>query len=605
MDATDPEGAGSTRRKVLEAAGAATAAGALATLFDTGAAAEPTRPTPATGRPELFEVEGEHTETVFPQGVASGGPTPEGVILWTRVAPDAHDPAEPLGVEVADDDSFDRVVHRSVIPASDVDAATDYTVKADLDGELDPGREYAYRFVYAGEASRVGRCRTLPAPDASPEALSFAVVSCNNYLHGYFGGFAHVAREDVDFLLHLGDFIYEYAGAGRQPGREIRLPSEEGVAHGLADFRHLYRRYRSDEFMRAALAAHTLVHTWDDHEIVNNRWWNYEADAPETQSHPRGDDPAFMRRLYVEGIKAYTEYVPSRIEYDPTGDELAEDAIQEDFRLYRSLQFGDLGELFVTDERLYRSQPPAAGIGPRDVGIPPKEATDDPDRTMLGRAQREWFEEGVVGSEATWTLWANEVFVSPLKYLNTEGDLYFNYDAWDGYRAERSRLLGRFAASGVENFVALTGDMHTYAASYLLTEYDRTYETYRLPDPSARVGVEFVTPAVTSDNIAAIGGLPGGESEGTIDFVVRLQNPHIDWFNSSRWGYVVVRATPDELTYTAYGVDRTVDDADAPKALLRRYRVPAGRTELREVERTDLDRRIRDVDGYPGPESMG
>ena len=615
METSDPAGTGTTRRRLLEAAGAATAAGALGTLFTTGAAAEATAPDPATGRDELFEIEEERGRKTFPQGVASGGPTPEGVILWTRVTPHEHVPDEPLGVEVATDDTFDQVVHRAVVPPSEIAAATDYTVKSDLDGVLDPDTEYAYRFVYNGAASRVGHCRTLPAPDASPDELSVAVVSCNNYLHGYYGGFAHVAREDVDFLLHLGDFIYEYAGPGGQPGRDVQLPSGEDVAHGLADFRHLYRLYRSDRFMRDALAAHTLVHVWDDHEIVNNRWWNYETDAPETESHPKGDDPAFMRRLYVEGIKAYTEYVPSRIEYEPAdGGALDEGSIQEGVRLYRSWQFGDLAELFVTDERLYRSPPLDEGDSPdaneggsADEGNGGDEAggddgTDDSlARTMLGAEQREWFEEGVVDSAATWALWANEVFASPLTTGDDEERTYLNRDAWDGYRAERAALMERFADADVENLVALTGDMHTYAASYLLKAYDTVYETYRLPAPSERVGVEFVTPAVTSDNIAALGGLPGGGAEDVVDLLVRLQNPHIEWFNSSRWGYVVAEITPDDLTYTAYSVDRTVDSADAPKRLLRRYRVPEGRTEIRELYRADADARGDDGDSEPEP----
>jgi alkaline phosphatase D len=591
-----------TRRSVLRAAGAASATGAIATLFAEDAAAERVVPESGVDRDDLFTIEREAAESTFPQSVVSGGPTPSGVILWTRIAEAAYEADADLGVEVATDDSFSgsAVVYRGVGDASDVDPANDYTVNVDLDGELDAGTEYAYRFVYDGDASRVGHCRTLPAADASPDEASFAVLSCNNYLDGYYGAFAYVAEEDVDFLLHLGDFVYEYAGEGQQPGRDVRLPSGHDEAWTLADFRHLYRTYREDDHLQRALEQHTLIHTWDDHEIVNNRWWNYEADAPETASHPKGDDPEFMRRLYVEGIKAYTEHVPARVEYHARdGGELAEDRLQEGFRLHRSFRFGDLAELFVTDERLYRSPPPEDAFGREQETATPTDDTEDPDRTMLGRNQRQWFVDGVVESDAQWKLWGNEVLNAALKTANTgELSLYLNYDAWDGYQFERKHLMGRFAGADVENFVALTGDMHTYVASYLLQDYESVRQTGHLPAPEDRVGVEFMTPAVTSDNLAAAGGLPADETEEAIDLAVRSQNPYVEWFNSSRWGYTVVRLTPDECWYTAYGVDRTVDSADAPKRLLRSYRVPAGENRIEEYRSSTLDTLTSDVDGF-------
>ncbi|MFC7154780.1 alkaline phosphatase D family protein [Halomarina halobia] len=594
----------STRRAVLRAAGATTVGGALAALVGEGAAATAVEPTRPTGRErDAFAVERTDGGAVFPQSVASGGPTPSGVIAWTRLAPAAYEPGTPMAVEVATDGSFSDVIYRGVVPDSAVGPDADYTVKADLDGELVADRHLFYRFVYDGVASPVGRCRTLPEPDASPEELRLAVCSCNNYLHGYFGAFAHVADEEVDYLLHLGDFLYEYAGEGRQPGRDVRLPSGESVAHGLADFRHLHRTYRSDEHLRRALERHTLIHTWDDHEIVNNRWWNYEADAPETESHPRGDDPAFMRRLYVEGIRALSEYVPNRIQYEPAGDgdELAPDAIQEDFRLYRSIRFGDLAELFVTDERLYRSPPPEDAFGRRDTGVPPTDATEDPGRTMLGREQRQWFVNGLVESPATWKLWGNEVLNAALKTTNAgEASFYLNYDAWDGYEHERRHVMGQLRGADVRNVVALTGDMHSYVASYLLEDYESVRQTLRLPEPDERVGVEFMAPGVTSDNLAAAGKLPADETEEAVDLAVRSQNPWVEWFNSSRWGYCTVTVTPDACLYTAYGVDRTIDSADAPKTLLGSYRVPSGSVELREYRRNRLDSLVGDASGVTG-----
>ncbi|WP_137286059.1 alkaline phosphatase D family protein [Halorussus salinisoli] len=584
-----------TRRDVLEAAGASTLGTTLSALSAGDAAAVRLVPE-ATAGGDAFEVERERATSVFPQSIASGGPTASGVLLWTRIDPDAHDGETPLAVEVAADEGFDRVVYRGVVPAEKFGRDRDFTVTVDVDGELGSDGRYFYRFVYGGDASEVGRCRTLPDPGASPDSLRLAVASCNDYLHGYFGAFGRIAEADVDFLVHLGDFIYEYAGDG--PGdRSISLPSGRGQASELADYRHLYRTYRSDELLQRALRRHTLIHTWDDHEIVNDRWWNDETDAPETYSHPRGDDPEFMRRLYVEGIRAYTEYVPVRAKYEPSGEEEAEldpDAIRENFRLYRSFRFGDLADLFVTDERLYRSPPPNADE--RGPSVPADVAAENPGRTMLGADQRRWLLRGMADSEARWKLWGNEVLAAAFRFVEG-GEATVNADAWDGYRTERQRVLSSLAEMGVENVVALTGDMHSYLAAYLLTDYELTLgesldsgsgESGRDESATERAGVEFMAPAVSSDNLVAMGNIPDSEAE-TVVAALQAENPHVEWFDSSHWGYAVVDVGTEELVYSAYAVDRTVDSADAPERLLRRYRVPAGTVEMERVDGEPVD----------------
>jgi alkaline phosphatase D len=229
------------------------------------------------------------TGQVLPQSVASGGPTPAGVILWTRVAPSVYRPGAELRVELASAagegdrqppatlaDESAAAEHgvarfeptRRFAVAAGVEPDHDYTVRVDLDGRLDPGTAYRYRFVYDGVASGVGRCRTVPAPDATPSSVSFAVLACQDYHHGYYGALGHVAREDVDFLLHLGDFVYDdadgrYGGLGSDsyPGRDLTPPSGKTVAHSLADFRTLCRTYRDDPLLGAASAAHTTIRT--------------------------------------------------------------------------------------------------------------------------------------------------------------------------------------------------------------------------------------------------------------------------------------------------------------------------------------------------------
>jgi len=625
-----------TRRGILKAAGAASAGAAAATLLSTGAVAEPTDPSQGGSVPGEFRTD---DYDAFPQSVGSGGPTPSGAIVWTRldeelaaftngqlylqVAADGTDgDATNADADFTDARTFTVPTAGRDEGATALAAAQDHTVRVDLDGELDPDTYYFYRFVYEtggdapSTASPVGRLHTMPAPDASVDDVRLAVSSCNNYLHGYYGAFAHIAEEDADYHVSLGDFLYEYAGGGQQPGRDIELPSGKNVTHTLADYRHLHRTYRSDDHLQAAMERHTLIHTWDDHEIINNRWWVGDAETgfPDTRSHPFGGDPERMRRLYARGIKAMLEYLPLRVAYeDPyeADEPVEESSARQYFRLYRSFKFGDLAELFMTDERLYRSPPPKDDDDPtaasgRDLAPPsPERNQADLDRTMLGTEQYRWFldggtnpgsmpdTDGVTGTDATWKLHGNEVLCAALKAANAGVDgLYLNYDAWDGYEAERNLVMGRLARDEVDNYVTLTGDMHSYVAGYLKQDYKDPEQSEYVGGP--RVGVEFMTPGISSNNLASAGGLPANATEDAIDEAVQTQNPHIEWFNSSRWGYTTVHISDGSLTYTAYDVDRSVDAADAPKTLLRSYRVPEGRYELQAVRSPTLDGTIGD-----------
>ncbi|MFD1647569.1 alkaline phosphatase D family protein [Haloarchaeobius litoreus] len=504
------------------------------------------------------------TDRVFPLSVASGGPTPDGVILWTRVAPSAYRAGTPLSLTVAEDPELERVVSHGRIPSTDFDGRHDHTVRIDLDGELEPDRHYHYRFVYDGVASRTGRCRTLPEPDDSPDSLRLAMVSCQHYQNGYFGAFDHLAAEDLDFVLHLGDYIYDSADdryrspvADEYPGRDVSLPSAKDIAASLEDFRELYRTYRRDRSLQAAHERHTFIRTWDDHAITNNRYWDYEADAQAAPDHPRGDDPAFMRQLTADGIQAWWEYTPSRVDYDPEADHL-----HDAFQLWRSVEFGELATLVLTDERLYRTHHPGH--------LRSRLAASEPDRTMLGESQREWFLDTVGDDDARWTVWANEVLSMPFRVGVGRLSIAAKPDTWAGYAHERDRV---FAALGeVENAVTLTGDMHTSLAGY-----------QRLPDGS-RAGVELMTPSVTSVNLAEglgiEGGLLGRVTRPLLSGLVKLMNPQFEFFDSHHWGYAVVEFTADACTYTAYSVDKEVSGQEADSEPLASYRVPAGRTEL-------------------------
>jgi len=520
----------------------------------------------------------------FPQSVASGGPTPGGVILWTRIAPSVFDPGAPLAVQVAADEGFEDVVYEGVVEDGEALAAHDHTVKVDLDGHLDPDSEYHYRFVYGGVVSGTGRCRTLPAPGDSLDSVRFAVLACQDFLNGYYGAYHHVAEEDVDFLVHVGDFVYEsdageFKGLGSYdyPGREKEFPSGHEHVQGLEDYRYLYRTYRSDRFLREALESHTLIAGWDDHEMVNDVHWDYRADAP-AGDHPRSDDPEFMTRLIADAMHAWWEYMPARVDYDPRGE-----SVQERFRLWRSFEFGDLVTLAMTDERLFRDPPREAIPTPDNVG-PQYEPIG---RTMLGDEQREWLIDTVTGSRTTWTVWADEVLTSPLRIGSGPLSVYPVQGGWDGYTRERQRITEAVAEAGVENYVTLTGDMHCYVAAYQQTAYPGRVTGGEGVAEGERIGVEFMTPAITSINVAEALHLARGWrrrlTEPLLSRLVPAMNPHIEFFDSHHWGYSVVEFTPEDCTYVGYAVDKTVDSADAEREALVAYRVPEGEHELEEV----------------------
>jgi alkaline phosphatase D len=523
---------------------------------------------------------------VFPQSVASGGPTPDGVILWTRLDPAAYDPDRPLFVQVAHDETFEQPVYEGAVEDPTRIRSHDHTVKVDLSGVLAADTSYRYRFVHDGTASRVGRCHTLPEPTASPDSLRIGVLTCQNYLNGYYGAFEHLAEDDLDFLVHVGDFIYESAtgefkgvGSPDMAAREhrVELPSGEDRVHTLADYRYVYRTYRSDPALRRALEAHTLVPAWDDHEMVDDVYWDPAVEAP-AGDHPNSDDPEFMTRLVADAVHAWWEYMPARVDYDPEADSL-----HERFELWRSLRYGDLVDLVMTDERLYRSPPRESRLQPSiDPGREPR------DRSMLGTAQREWFVEEIESVDATWTVWTDEVLTVPMRVGVDPLAIYPVQGGWDGYARERAHLTAKIREADLDNFVTLTGDMHCYVAGYKQVEYRNLLErVLRGPVPEdRRVGVEFMTPPVTSQTVSEALGLswdPTPVSDWLLSTVVTGMNPHLAYFNSDNWGYSVVEFTRDDCTYVGYSVDKSVPAPEADREVQVALRVPEGRVHLEDV----------------------
>jgi len=555
-------------------------------------------------------------EEVFPQSVSSGDPSSEGAILWTRIDPGAYTESLPLVVEIATDEDFTSNYEQRLVEAKAIVPEHDYTVKVDLDESnlgLESDQRYYYRFEYGGVKSQIGRCKTLPTDEETPERVQFAVLSCRDYQNGYFGAYHHIAEEAVDYLVDLGDFIYEVTDGRFALDSEVYsdhhiepFPSDDGrdtgIVHDVRDYRHLYRTYHENEFLQEALERHTRIFTWDDHEFADNIYWDRETGAPRAPGHPYDGDPHRMEELVRDALQAWWEYTPTRVGYDPDAEE-----VNEVITLYRPFQFGDLVTLLVTDERLYRDQPQRHSTRlknrarrrlrerlPEWLPIPPGD--EEIDQTMLGEDQREWFVDEIHDSETQWTVWANEVLTLPMRIPLP----YRFHDAWDGYEEERKRLMREVKASqillstgkserGVRNFVTLTGDMHSYLVGYQRTAY---------PD-NGLVGVELMTPAVTSINIpeailagmkmasgrigGAIGFLVSDIVEPIVDAAIPKTIPNVEFFNSYEWGYSVVTFTPNHCTYRAYSVDKTDNSTEAERTLVTEVRIPEGRIEVEKL----------------------
>lgn len=554
-------------------------------------------------------------EHVFPQSVASGDPTSKGVILWTRIAPDTYAEDIPLTVEIADDKHFTKNHQEGVIKPEKLSSDDDYTIKVDLDEsdiELEADTHHYYQFEYNGVESQIGRCKTLPDSEASPESIRFVVTTCQDYQNGYFGAAHYIAEEDVDFLVDLGDFIYEVTDgryalhSDTYPDHDSDpFPSDEGretgIAHELDDYRHLYRTYHSDRFLQESLERHTRIHLWDDHEFANDIYWDYELRSPRAPGHPADGDPERMRRLVRDALKAYWEYTPTRAEYDPDAED-----IKDVFTTYRSFQFGDLVTLIATDERLFRTQPQPKRTRTRlrewltnrfSTWAPLAPRSDQSDQTMLGTEQRAWFIDEVHDTHATWTVWANEVLTLPLPIRLP----FYNHEAWDGFEAERKHLMREVKASqmmtsrrseerrGVRNFITLTGDMHSYLVGYQRTAYPE----------NTRVGVELMTPSITSINIAEAIVKVLGQTEGrnsniteflaanvldsAISMLIPKIVPNVEVFGSHEWGYSVVTFTPEHCIFRVYSVDKTKNTDDTTRKLLTEIRVPDDQIDIQEV----------------------
>ncbi|MFI0454585.1 alkaline phosphatase D family protein [Actinomadura sp. 6N118] len=453
----------------------------------------------------------------FTLGVASGDPHPEGVVLWTRLAPEPlavdgkggmPDRAVTVQWQVATDERFRKVVRRGTALARPEDA---HTVHVELHG-LRAGHEYFYRFRAGAEVSPVGRTKTAPRAGARG-AVSFAFASCQAWHEGFFTAYKHLAAEDLDVVLHLGDYIYEY-GVGATGGvRNVRLPEQyQRETFSLTEYRNRYALYKCDADLQAAHAAFPWIVTLDDHEVENN----WASDISQVDNEP-DQDPAVFRQRRAAAFKAFYEHLPLRRSARPSGP---------DMRVYRRLRFGGLAEFNVLDTRQYRSDQ-ACGDG-RQVGC---QGRLDPERTLLGDSQEKWLLSGLHRSRATWNVLAHQTLIAQADHDVDPAVQAFGMDLWDGYAAQRRRLLEGIREHGVENAVSICGDIHRSIASELKTDFD---------DPDSPVAaVEFAGTSISS-------GKDGADQDQLgLDFL--KANPHMKFHNAQR-GYVRCKATTKELT---------------------------------------------------------
>jgi alkaline phosphatase D len=440
---------------------------------------------------------GELTSDPFSLGVASGEPAPDGLVIWTRLAPrpladDGLGGMPPRVIdtewEIATDERFHRIEQRGITPATPESA---HAVHVELTG-LRPATEYFYRFRAGGYLSATGRTRTAPEV-GSPAPLTMCFASCSNFEHGWFTGYRRLAEDHPDLVVHLGDYQYEYAG---RDGGVRRHVGPETVT--LANYRQRFAQYKTDPDLQAAHAAAPWLVVFDDHEVDDN----WSADVP-GQAQP--DFPA--RR--AAAMQAYYENMPLRPSARPQGTRM---------QLYRRVQWGALATFHMLDTRQYRT----------DQACGDAFGADCPERNALGRTltgpdQERWLLDGLRDSRARWDLLGQQVFFSGLDVV-AGPERGVNADAWDGYTANRDRITAGLA--GVRNPVVLTGDVHAHWAA-------------EISGPrSGPMATELVTTSISS-------GGDGSDSRPDVDAILP-ENPHIKYF-SNRRGYVRTRITADEL----------------------------------------------------------
>lgn len=545
-----PRKRGLSRREFLRRAGAASAVLSAAPIL-TSCSADGGR-SPESG-----------ADTVdFKHGVASGDPLSDRVILWTRVTPPVDGPISGM-LTVALDPAFAQIVGQT---SFSTDVSRDYTVKVDQAG-LESGTTYYYRFKVGGTDSPIGRTRTLPVGPV--DRLRIGVVVCASLAHGYFNAYQRVAeRADLDLVLHLGDYIYEY-GTGEYGDVREYEPANEILT--LEDYRTRHAQYKREPELIAMHRQHAMIAIWDDHEFADNSWQDGAVNhSPDTEG--------LWSDRVANALRAYYEWMPVR---EPVGDGK---------RDYRSVRFGDLAELTLLEERvLARSQQVegVASISGASVLFAPIGEVQNSDRQMLGGEQEVWLGDTLRNTPAQWKLIGQGVMFGQLKLLGLPefigGGYYVNPDQWDGYPAARQRVFDMLEGDGtqaaIDNVVVLTGDIHCSWCMDLSPDPNNPVPLAGGYDPITGDGsraVEFVVTAVSS---------PGLDALEPIRPLIPVLNPHIRYVDLTQKGYMLLDVTPERVVGEHWYVD-TVTSRSGGETLGTAYAVVDGSAHLTASEQT-------------------
>ena len=507
----------------------------------------------------------------FAHGVASGDPTSSSVLLWTRLSGAAA--TVPVAWELATDPAFQQIVGTGTAVA---EPSRDHVVHVDAGG-LAPATAYWYRFRTDGGESMVGRTRTLPEPGQHAGTLKIGVITCAELEWGWFGAYRHLAaRDDIDLVLCLGDYLYEYASGdyggafppGPGIGREVDPPWETLT---LSDYRRRHASYRVDPDLQALHARHPVIAVWDDHEICNDAW------REGGENHTAATEGDYAAR-FAAARQAYLEWLPVRSP-DST----------DPLRVHRSVQVGDLAEFWLLDERTYRDRHAQAAfltLGSVDPAV------DDPNRSILGTAQREWLIDGLTSSTAAWKVVGNQVpftpyrigpdVTSPVRRMLAEHGAtlpvrhpIFETDTWTGYSVEQRTIAA--AMGNVDDVVVLTGDAHASYANEVPVDPD-TYAFDR-----AAAAVEFIAPSITSPSLSKViesRGLMGADNlEHVLAANNRTANPWIRYYEGRASGYGVLDLSHEQARYEFWHLMDPMDATEVPK-LAAAFATPRGTSRI-------------------------
>jgi len=514
----------------------------------------------------------------FQHGIASGDPLARSVVLWTRVTPTSPDNPVTVRWLVATDPGLTQTVAEGVAITG---PQRDFTVKV-LARKLNPATTYYYRFIALGEASEVGRTRTLP--EGEVERLRLGMASCSNWPYGFFNAYALLARrEDLDAVLHLGDYVYEYANGEYGDGsllapERIPMPNREMVT--LSDYRMRHAQYKTDPDLQECHRQHPFITIWDDHEFADDSFRDgAENHQPQTEGS-WADRKAAAQQAYFEWMPIR----PSRL-YD---DYDAFDEVERDRRVYRRFRFGNLMDLIMLDTRLIGRDQQASG--PADTAT-----LSDPGRSLLGHRQEQWFFRQLRQSHergATWRFLGQQVMFGQLKVppgdpillpIDQRSPVSLNVDQWDGYQPARDRVIQEIQGIGADNLVVLTGDIHTSWGQELSTDpYDTA--VYDPRDPRrASLGVEFVCPGITSP------GIPDPQAARLAEAAALRTQPHLSFANFEKRGYILLDIDGSRTQAEWYFMD-TVTDRLASETFGGARRTNAGTNRLEIVPRPSTPR---------------